>query len=163
MPGRLVEIAARLGSLRRENGAVDDLVHTLGFTGLSKLQVSVTAQELDEHVEKFRTHRTLRSESVHVRGRPRPGAHGPRRWSCRARSPVGRDRRQRRRAPPKRLNREIRGGMDVVRIFPDRASIIRLVRAVLAEQHDEWAEGRRYHGLDVLTRAQAVDASSPRR
>jgi hypothetical protein len=28
---------------------------------------------------------------------------------------------------------------------------------VLAEQHDEWAEGRRYLGLDVLARAQAVD------
>lgn len=32
-------------------------------------------------------------------------------------------------------------------------SIIRLVGAVLAEQHDEWIEGRRYLGLDVLTRA----------
>jgi putative transposase len=31
--------------------------------------------------------------------------------------------------------------------------MIRLVGAVLAEQHDEWAEGRRYLGVDVLARS----------
>jgi len=38
----------------------------------------------------------------------------------------------------------------VVRIFPDEASCLRLVRAVAAETHEEWMEGSRYLNTDLL-------------
>jgi putative transposase len=53
--------------------------------------------------------------------------------------------------PLERLNKEVKRRADVVGIFPNEASIIRLVGAILFEQNDEWQLQHRYKTLETIT------------
>jgi transposase-like protein len=50
-----------------------------------------------------------------------------------------------------RLNREVKRRADVVGIFPNEASIVRLIGAVLMEANDEWSLQSRYLSLEPLS------------
>jgi putative transposase len=52
-----------------------------------------------------------------------------------------------------RINEEIKRRTLVVRIFPNAASCLRLVRALAAEIHEEWIEGTRYLNMRLRTQA----------
>ena len=48
-----------------------------------------------------------------------------------------------------RLNQELKRRTHIVRIFPNEASCLRLVRALAEEIHEEWLEAVRYLDMDV--------------
>ncbi len=52
--------------------------------------------------------------------------------------------------PIERLNKEVKRRADVVGIFPNEASIMRLIGAVLFEQNDEWQTQNRYMQVEAF-------------
>ena len=52
--------------------------------------------------------------------------------------------------PIERLNKEVKRRSDVVGIFPNEASIMRLIGAVLFEQNDEWQTQNRYMQVEAF-------------
>jgi transposase-like protein len=52
--------------------------------------------------------------------------------------------------PLERLNKEVKRRADVVGIFPNEASIMRLIGAVLLEANDEWQLQHRYMQLEAM-------------
>jgi putative transposase len=58
---------------------------------------------------------------------------------------------------PERLNKEVKRRADVVGIFPNEASISRLIGAVPFEQNDEWQTQHRYMQVEAFAQTDAAD------
>ena len=53
-----------------------------------------------------------------------------------------------------RVNEELKRRTLVVRIFPNGASCLRLIRALAVEMHENWIEAMRYLNMDLLREQQ---------
>jgi len=72
--------------------------------------------------------------------------------------PPGHRRRLRTTNGNERVNQELKRRSRVVRIFPNRASCLRLASALLKEWHEDWVTGRRYLRMEALVEWAAADS-----
>jgi transposase-like protein len=124
--------------------SAQDTVATLVRTVFSQVDRDSVEQRYDEVVEQL-TPRFAKVAELVAESKPDvlafaafPKQHWKQIWSNN---------------PQERLNKEIRRRTDVVGIFPNRAAIIRLIGAVLAEQNDEWTVARCYMNPNLLRQA----------
>jgi len=141
---------------------VDELVQAMGLSGISKSQVSKLCKDIDERVNAF-LDRPFEGEwpylwldATYLKVRD-----GGRIVSVAAIIAVAVSSDGRREIvglgklhstnPLERLNKEVKRRADVVGIFPNEASITRLIGAVLLEQNDEWLLQHRYMQIEGMT------------
>jgi transposase-like protein len=60
--------------------------------------------------------------------------------------------------PLERLNEEVKRRTNVVGVFPDEASVLRLVGSMLIEVWDDWQVGRRYFSQESMVKLSQPDA-----
>lgn len=63
--------------------------------------------------------------------------------------------------PVERLNKEVKRRADVVGIFPNEESIVRLIGAVLLEANDDWQLQHRYMQIDGMAELTVLLTDSP--